>query len=85
MLLRGHPIVSQKNSEDISESKILRLFSVLLNTIPSKACGNQVAHVSNETRTLEDYVLALPIEEKMKATIQHGQGSVPHSSYPTLG
>lgn len=55
-LLRGHPTVSQKNSEDIRELKTLRLFSVLLNTIPSKAFGNKVANVSNENMTLEDYV-----------------------------
>lgn len=69
MLLRGHPIVSQKSSEDVRESKILRLFSVLLNTVPSKAFGNHVACVSNEDVMLEDYVLALPVAEKRKAMI----------------
>lgn len=75
-LLRGHPIVSQKSSEDIRESKILRLCSVLLNTLPPKAFGNQAAHASNENVTLEDYGLALPVAEKRKTMIQHEQGSV---------
>lgn len=52
-LLRGHPIVSHKSSEDNRESKTLRLCSIPLNTIPPKAFGNQAEHVSNENVTLE--------------------------------
>lgn len=80
-----------ESSEDIRESKILRLCSVLLNTVPPKALGNQAAHASNENVTLEDYVVALPVAEKRKTMIQHEQGSVIflqndlNSSCPTLG
>jgi len=76
VLLRGLPIVSQKSSEDIRKLKILRLCSVLLNTMPPKAFGNQAACVSNKKMKVEDYVLALLLAEKRKTMIQHGQGSI---------
>lgn len=52
VLLRGHSIVSQKSSEDIRESKVLRLCSVLFNTNTPKGFGNPGACVSNENMTL---------------------------------
>lgn len=59
-LLRGHVIVGQKSSKDIRESKILRLCSVLFNTITPKAFGNPAAQVSNENMTLRImYLLSL--------------------------